>query len=513
MVSKKTISLFLVVFLFACKGKTDDQFAVPQSINYINVKQIEKHIRVLSSKEYAGREAGTEGGRKAAEYIARQFKEIGLLPGGEVGSYFQTFHIFDESSLSGKMKVINKEKKIIKFECGVDYTPLSIQDNSFSTSFTLVGYGISSSILQFDEYENVDVEDKIVIIFSGVPWHYASNHWFSRISAAKEFGTLEYKVKNAEKHGASAVFIVENPAGWRRDLETEEILKAPENKFLIKAEIPVLQITRKALQKITAISLDNLHLLAKKIDKECLPQSIDFTEQTISATSTIIPTGRWIGRNVIGVIPGGGQELKKEAIVIGAHYDHLGQLGNEIYYGANDNASGVSALLSIAQSFSKTTLVSKRTIIFIAFDAEEMGKVGSFSYIDKPLISLKDTVLMINFDMIGRNDPNHVFAVASESSRMLHYIHQQQNKHVGLKLGHPVNFRLGKSDHTGFYRARIPVIYFFGGKHKGYHRPSDTWDLLSLSKIVKIAKLAFLTAHAVANKSQKLIFQRQKSSE
>lgn len=506
------VILFCLVFILACDGKTNE-LAVPKSVDYINAKDIEKHVKTLSSEEYAGREAGTEGGRKASQYIADEFKKIGLLPGGEIGGYFQTFHIFDESSLSGKMKVTNQEKRILKFQCGQDYTPLSVQDKSFSAPFVIAGYGISSQLLQFDEYQGIDAEDKIVIVFSGVPWHYNSNRWFARIPETQELGTLQYKVKNAENHGARAVFIVENPAGWRNDLETEEILKVPEKNFLIKTEIPVMQITRKTLQKITDISLGELQLLAMKIDRECKPQSMDFSQQTISVTSSVIPTGGWIGRNVIGILPGSDQVLKKEAIVIGAHYDHLGTLGSQIYHGANDNASGIGALLGIAQAFAKTVIPSKRTVVFVAFDAEEIGKVGSFSYVDRPLISLKDTVLMINFDMIGRNDPNHIFAVASASSKELHEIHQQQNQHVGLQLEHPENFRIGKSDHTGFYRAQIPIIYFFGGKHDGYHRPSDKWDLLSMSKIEKVAKLAFLTVHAVANKQERLVFQRQESGE
>jgi Zn-dependent M28 family amino/carboxypeptidase len=148
----------------------------------------------------------------------------------------------------------------------------------------------------------------------------------------------------------------------------------------------------------------------------------------------------------------------------------------------------------------------RRTIVFIAFGAEEIGKLGSNYYVLHPCIPLQDTALMINFDMIGRNEPDEIYAVGTTSSPELHAIHQRLNTHVGLTLKHPKSFRLGRSDHTAFYLARIPIMYLFGGLHDGYNTPEDTVDKLIPGKLEKVARLAFLTAWAVADEPSRITF-------
>jgi Zn-dependent M28 family amino/carboxypeptidase len=180
--------------------------------------------------------------------------------------------------------------------------------------------------------------------------------------------------------------------------------------------------------------------------------------------------------------------------------------GREILFGANDNAAGVGALLAVARAFAGMSQRPKRTIIFIAFDAEEIGKRGSKYYVSRPCIPIERTVLMINFDMIGRNAPDEINVVGTRSSRELHEIHQHLNQYVDLRLIHPGTFRLGRSDHTAFYYAGVPIMYLFGGLDPDYNTPEDTPDKLCRAKVEKVAKLAFLTAHHVAERPERVRF-------
>jgi len=216
-----------------------------------------------------------------------------------------------------------------------------------------------------------------------------------------------------------------------------------------------------------------------------------------------------IGRNIVGILPGRDEKLRRQAVVIGAHYDHLGEgAAEEIYFGANDNAAGVGALLSVARAFAALPQPPRRTVVFAAFDAEEIGRRGSKYYISKPPLPIDQTAMMVNFDMIGRNEPNGIYAVGTRSSEDVHAIHQAANRHVGLRLTHPESFRLGRSDHSPFYFAGVPILYLFGGLDPDYNTPQDTWDKLIPPKVEKVARLAFLTALEVAQRAERPRFHK-----
>ena len=210
----------------------------------------------------------------------------------------------------------------------------------------------------------------------------------------------------------------------------------------------------------------------------------------------------------MGILPGRDERLQTEAVVVGAHYDHLGEGDGGIFFGANDNAAGVGATLGVAKAFSLLPRPPRRTVIFIAFDAEEIGRVGSKHYLSRPCVPISRTVLMINFDMIGRNDPEGINAVGTRSSPDLHKLHQRLNRHVGLNLIHPDRFRLGLSDHSPFYLAGVPIMYLFGGHDPDYNTPRDTYDKLIPGKLEKVARLAFLTALEVAERKDRISFAR-----
>ncbi len=385
--------------------------------------------------------------------------------------------------------------------------PIHIPDGKveITTDCILAGYGLTIPRINFDEYHEIEAKGKAVIVFTGVPWATANNSWISPTTDPTLYNTLSYKARNAAAHGAVCVLVVDNPIGWRKKLSIPERLRLPETEFPINSPIPVIHVTRDFLAEITAMSIEELRMLANDIYQERAPQSMLIRGRKLHLKASVSGTAQ-IGRNIIGIIPGRDELLRKQAVVIGAHYDHLGINRKDIYFGANDNAAGVGALLAIAQAFSQMPKPSKRTIIFIAFDAEEIGKRGSKYYISHPCIPVDKTVLMINFDMIGRNDPKEIKVVGTRSSRELHEIHKQLNEHVGLGLTHPWSFRLGRSDHTAFYYAGVPIMYLFGGLDPDYNTPNDTPDKLIPNKVERVAKLAFLTAQKVAEQTERIMF-------
>ena len=480
---------------------------VYQILPTIQGQNIISHARVLCRPAYLGREAGTAGEKKAAEYIVGHFRRMGLRPGGSAGSFYQPFKISPGYQITSELYVTIGKQKRDDFQRGRDYMPIYLPQSQvqIQTECLLAGYGLTIPELNFDEYQNINAAGKVVIVFSGVPWNYTSQGWNLQNREVDYYQTLAYKIHNAVAHGAVCLIIIDNPVGWRKQLAVPERLHLPELWYSISSPIPVLHATREFLTVLTDMNPKELQLLAQDISRERTSQPLILRGRQFYLKGQVAGSAL-LGRNIIGILPGCDPTLRKQAVVLGAHYDHLGMDQEGIYFGANDNAAGVGALLAIAQATSRLAESPKRTIVFVAFDAEEIGKRGSRHYVSHPCLPINETVLMINFDMIGRNEPNQIYTVGTRSSPELHQMHQQVNSLVGLRLVHPESYRLGRSDHTSFYYANVPILYLFGGLDADYNTPYDTWDKLIPSKVEKVARLAYLTSLAIANRSKRITF-------
>lgn len=211
-------------------------------------------------------------------------------------------------------------------------------------------------------------------------------------------------------------------------------------------------------------------------------------------------------QNIIAMQPGRDPELSKEAVIIGAHFDHLGKKNGKIYFGADDNASGIAGLLEIAEAFSRMPIKPLRTIIFIAFTAEELGLLGSDHYVKNPTFPLKKTVAMINLDMISRNEPNNVTVIGSNRSPGLDALNKAANEEIGLTLEYGGEGYFTRSDQYSFARHDIPVIFYNTKSHKDYHRNTDISEKINPEKIARISRLAFLLAWQVANMNERPVY-------
>ena len=223
------------------------------------------------------------------------------------------------------------------------------------------------------------------------------------------------------------------------------------------------------------------------------------------------------GENVLGFIEG--TDLKDEVLIITAHYDHLGKKDTSIYNGADDNASGTSAILEIAEAFMKAKkdyVGPRRSVLIMAVSGEEKGLLGSKYYTENPIYSLEKTIANLNVDMIGRIDKHHkngdyIYLIGSDRlSTELHNISEEVNrKHFNLELDYTFNDKddpnryYYRSDHYNFAKNNIPVIFYFNGIHKDYHKPTDTKEKIDFKKIQKISRYIFLTAWELANRDER----------
>ncbi|MFO8013114.1 MAG: M28 family peptidase [Phycisphaerae bacterium] len=512
------IGAALLVFVAAgsaCAGETPPAEEAPaplppevaHALETIRGADIIAHARLLADPAMRGREPSTPEARKAARYVADAFRDARLRPGGTAGTFYQVFKIRVGYQVASTLTADLGGEPLGDFERGRDYAPVHLPGGraDVAADCVLAGYGITAETLGFDEYRGIDARGKAVVVFSGVPWGPTASAWLRRVPDAEPFDTLVYKARNAAAHGAACLLVVENPAGWRRDVAMTERLRVPDTDFPADVTIPVVQVTRALVSALAMLSADELRFLAADIGRDRSPASMPLRGRRIHLKAALSGRAR-LGRNVLAVLPGRDAGLRKEAVVVGAHYDHLGEAGGDIFFGANDNAAGCGALLAVARAMASLPRPPARTVVFAAFDAEELGRCGSKDYIARPCIPLAQTVLMINFDMIGRNEPDHIFAVGTRSSADLHRIHRECNRHVGLVLEHPASFRLGLSDHSPFYFADVPILYLFGGRDPDYNTPGDTWDKLIPGKVEKVARLAFLTAREVADRAERLVF-------
>ena len=475
----------------------------------IRGEEIVARARILTAQEFHGRETGSKHVRKAAESIVEEFRQAGLMPGAAAGSYLQAFKIRPGYTLTSALRVFIAGDSLGDFSRATDYMPLALPGGKTSIvgECALAGYGITAPGMAFDEYNGLDVRGRVVLVFAGVPWGRKTHAWLVQ-GGETAYEGLDYKATNAAAHGAICLLAVDNPVGWRKQVAVVERLRTPDFAVATKSPIPIVHVTRQFAAVLTGMTQDELRAAAMEIGLSRAPQSVILRGRRLSLEAETSGRPR-MGRNVIGILPGGDEKLRKEAVVVGAHYDHLGEGASGIYFGANDNAAGVGAMMAIARAFTRLAKVPRRTIVFIAFDAEEIGRMGSKHYVAHPAVPLDKTVLMVNFDMIGRNDANEINAVGTRTSPELHLLHQEANRHVGLTLVHPLSLRLGRSDHSPFYFADVPILYLFGGLHADYNTPQDTWDKLIPGKVERVAHLAFLTARAVAEREQRITFQRQ----
>ncbi len=406
---KSIVALFLALVL--------SSGAVAQSSNANkSEKRLEKDLRYLASEQLAGRRTGEQGATYAAGYVANQFAQAKLKPIVSAAkgkpNFMQPFPYISGVKL-GSANTLNltlgkggKAAPVI----GKDWMPLGFSPNVTITSSPVVfaGYGINAKDEKYNDFDGIDVRGKIILIFDGNPDAGNPHSAFSRYD-------IHTKANIAKENGAAGILLIASETNFADD----RLAKLTYDRTLGETALPVAGVSRATAAKLLGVEGEaeladitkwiamkkdapgNIQIEVTNASNNSAAMKIELEKQTVDAY------------NVIGMIEGRDPQLKREAIIIGAHYDHLGHGGQgsldanstAIHFGADDNASGTSAIIELARRFAKDK-DNKRTIIFIAFSGEEEGLLGSKYYVEHPVFPLENTVAMINLDMVGRLKDN-----------------------------------------------------------------------------------------------------------
>lgn len=442
-------------------------------------KNIFNNVKYLASDSLQGRRAGTEGADKAADYIANQFSQIGLKKGNN-NSYFQSFDITTGINLTKENDFIIEENKA---SINTEFVPLSFSENgSISGELVFAGYGITAPEYGYDDYKNIDVKNKIVVLLRHEPQEKEINSKFNG-NKPTQYSELRYKVFTAKSRGAKGVILVNGETNY--DDKDDELIPVKSFGGTGNLGIPVIHVKNSFIKNYL-----DLKETQTKIDKSFKPNSFSLNKTAqikVEFQKTYKSTN-----NVIGYIEGTDKTLKNEVILIGAHYDHLGMGGQEslseskkeeVHNGADDNASGTAAMIEVARQLKKYK--SKRTIAFMAFSGEELGLLGSSYFTSNP--TFKNIVTMINMDMVGRLSNDNKLSIGGiKTATNFENLVKNLNKKYNFKTSF-FNDGYGPSDHMAFYLKNIPVLFFFTGIHDDYHRPSDDSYKINYLGIEKIA--------------------------
>jgi Zn-dependent M28 family amino/carboxypeptidase len=257
-------------------------------------------------------------------------------------------------------------------------------------------------------------------------------------------------------------------------------------------------------------AVDRLTEVQKAIDADLKPRSFEIPGVRVALKVVQTPETVTVG-NVVGYLAGRDPELKDEVVVLGAHYDHEGMRDGRIFFGADDNASGTTALVAVAEAFGRSPIRPRRSVIVAAFAGEERGLLGSRAYTLAPPVPLERTVAMINMDMVGRNKTDEITVIGGDFSPELKTLAEEEAPGAGLKAAFESGSRQGlirRSDQAAFYDKGIPVLFFFSGFHPDYHQVTDTPDKMDPEKLARVSRLAFAVAWRVAERTSRPTFRK-----
>lgn len=434
------------------------------------ISNLEQHVKFLSDDKLEGRRTGTIGEKMASDYISTEFKKIGLIPKGSSG-YLQLFDVNEGKQINPSTYFIINGHKL---ELHKEYFPLVVSPN------------ISMEALP-----------SIALQEAGMPWIFDLKDLLDENKNNPHFDLQENirrSVNEAEKKGATAIILYNTS-------DTEDGIKFNGKDRSETISLPVIYFTKDAAKKYFGDESASLDIKFK----------------------TEITEKKRAGNNVVGYIDNGAMNT----VVFGAHFDHLGygedgnsmevEKKNQIHNGADDNASGTAAMIEIARLL-KNSKFKNNNYLFIAFSGEELGLFGSKYFTEHPTIELGKINYMINMDMVGRlNDSSHVLTVGGYGTSPYW---GEIYKYTGKKKLYSENlaFRFdssgtGPSDHTSFYQKNIPVLFYFTGIHKDYHKPTDDFDKINYKGQMQIVKHIFSVIDATDKQKNKLAFLKTREAQ
>lgn len=467
------------------------------------------HVKALASPEMKGRATGSPELEKAARYLADQYRALGLEPAfGK--SYLQAFTVTTNAKLGGKNRFSDTVSKS-KLRQGEDFLPMNFSSSGkYAGEVVFAGYGITAKEYNYDDYEGLDVNGKIVLVLRYEPQEFDEKSVFEGKTFTRH-AQFDSKAINAKRHGARGVILINNPV--TRPGDADKLEQFGRTAGPSEAGIAFIQLKPAVAEKWFAAAGRNLKSIVEGIDKDLKPQSFAFPDALrVEMEIDLIRETKTV-HNVAAMIRGRSDEF----VVIGAHYDHIGlgeqfsmapSQAGEVHPGADDNASGVAGTLELAAYFSGAPKL-RRGVIFANFAGEELGLLGSSHFVENPPAPMDKIAAMINMDMIGRlREGSVIVGGVATGSTFRALVDQAAPRHASLKLESSEQGGVGSSDHTTFTSKKVPVLFFFTGLHGDYHRPSDTWDKINSQGAVEVLNLIADITTGIAEAPERPQFQK-----
>jgi Zn-dependent M28 family amino/carboxypeptidase len=520
----KKLTLALILIVLAAPAWAEDAVGTPE----LSADRIKAAVAYLASDRLEGRGPGTRGEFLATEYLANEFKKAGLKPIGERGTFLQRVPLLKIATSPKSTLQAVKNGTVVNIACeegfsGTSETQKELEDIDAEAIF--MGHGITAPEFDWDDYKDIDVKDKVVVLFTNEPP--STDPKFFGGTALTYYGRWTYKFEEAARRGAKACFIIHTnetagyPYSVVRPIEGAQLKLQPGEPALAFAGW-LSQASGEKLLGLAGRTVDGA--LKEANTKGFKPYSLGFRLRGHFPTKV----EKMITNNVAGMVEGSDPVLKSEAVVFTAHWDHLGVgravLGDAIYNGAADNATGCAMILELARAWAHMSPKPKRSVIFLAVTAEEKGLLGSKYFTQQPVVPLGKLALDINFDMIlplgipesvvvTGADRTSAWPVVQSAAEKNHLqIEADQRAHLGIFY---------RSDHFSMAQAGVPAFSVGEGmKMKGkpddyaksamqafndkvYHSPQDEfkpdWDF---SGFIPLARFALDVARDVANADQ-----------
>jgi len=464
------------------------------------VSRVRDDIEYFASDEQEGRGVETQGIERSAERIIAEYQKFGLVPAMPENSFRQPFEVPLGDVViapTTHVSLTAPDGTVLDLELGQEFQPIRRGANGDANGgLVFLGYGIRSDEFRFDEFANVDVAGKVVVVIRREPQNYDGGAFQGTVTSPNAY--IDRKLELLKQAKAAAVVFVNDFSS--SPTEQSDELATPSSFGNDGTSLPFVHVKQRIIDRVLSStplttpdgqSLSSLQPAEKYIDANMKPLSQELKGWTADVT-TKFQGNSVTAFNLIGMIEGEGPHAN-QTIVIGGHYDHIGFGGfgsnspnrkGEIHNGADDNASGTSAVLELARRIASGPK-PKHRMVFICFSGEERGLIGSNYYVEHPVVPLDDTIAMINFDMIG-NLKNNLVEVNGVGSAV-------EFRDIAIKADQatPINIRIidsafAGSDHLPFYQKQIPVMFCFTGMTSIYHTPDDDFETLNIEGVVSV---------------------------
>lgn len=469
-------------------------------------EQLRERLAWLAHDDRRGRDTTSTEAVEVSAWIAAAWERAGLLPRGVEGTWFQPFAVPEPVLGEGNRLETIVDGAVESHAVEKDWNPFSVSGcGEVEGDVVFAGFGIRAPERNYDDLAGIDVAGKVVLVFRKNPgWQEAQHAAFLT------------KLKVLSEAGATAVLLCNNPettAGGSDGIgHWSASLGAP----AASASIPYLFVSQAIAQRLLATAGLELAQVENAL-RTTGPASRDLPGVRVRLATSLAKTEGKNARNVVGWLPGYDPDVAEEVVVLGAHFDHVGlglfgstggaEAVGQIHNGADDNGSGTTLLLALADWFSRPENRPRRSMQFIAFTGEERGLLGSAYYVAHPTIPLEDVVAMLNLDMVGRCREGRLHVGGVGTAEGLQELVAACNAAAPLSITWDPG-GAAPSDSTSFFRKGLPVLFFFTMLHADYHRPSDDIEHIEFDSMERIGRLVAAVAAEIADRDERLVFTR-----